>query len=383
MRVISLVGARPQFVKLGPGEPGAPGAGDRGVRGAHRPALRLRDVRVVLPGDCPCRRPDVNLGIDEDSPAGQVGAMVPAIAAVIADVKPSLTIVFGDTSSTLAGALASAYAGVPVAHVEAGMRSFNRAMPEELNRVAADHLSTLLFTASRAADRNLRCRGDFRQRVHRRCDVRRREGVRWQARANGDELLRRFGVTPGGYVLATIHRAANTNDARALRRVVEILAWSAAAGHLPRSSPHPQGHRRRGTRGPAGRRRRARRPTSPLSSKRSCWRPQRGGYSRIREDCRKKRFTSACRARRSVRRRNGSRRSNSGGTSSSGTDCGKALATLDLPAPAAASAECPYGDGTAGERMRACGVPGPLSRPQHRPALRAPTVSGASRRSRR
>ena len=103
--------------------------------------------------------PDVNLGITADSPAGQVAAMIPAVAEVITSVAPSLTIVFGDTSSTLAGALASAFGRVPVAHVEAGMRSFNRTMPEELNRVLVDHLADLLFTASRAAGENLQAEG--------------------------------------------------------------------------------------------------------------------------------------------------------------------------------------------------------------------------------
>ncbi len=167
--------------------------------------------------------PDVNLGIAAAAPAAQVGAMVPAVARVLENVRPALTLVFGDTSSTLSGALASAYAGIPVAHVEAGMRSFNRTMPEELNRVVTDHLSALHLTASRAADANLRAEGiagsvftgDVMYDVVRDTTA---------AAAGRTDVLDRFGVSSGAYVFATVHRASNTDDTAALRRIVGMLA---------------------------------------------------------------------------------------------------------------------------------------------------------------
>ena len=221
MRVLSIVGARPQFVKLGPVSRALRA---RGIEefvlhtGQHYDFAMSESFfrELSLPA------PDVNLGITADSPAGQVAAMIPAVAEVITSVAPSLTIVFGDTSSTLAGALASAFGRVPVAHVEAGMRSFNRTMPEELNRVLVDHLADLLFTASRAAGENLQAEGlsagtfvgDVMYDV-----VKSVMGMP----AGRADVLQRFGVRPGEYVLATVHRAANTDDACALEAVLRVL----------------------------------------------------------------------------------------------------------------------------------------------------------------
>lgn len=222
MRVVSLVGARPQFVKLGPVSRALRARGiDEFVlhTGQHYDYEMSESFfrELSLPA------PDANLGISGDSLARQVGAMVPAISDILREVAPSMTIVFGDTSSTLAGALASAYAGIPVAHVEAGMRSFNRAMPEELNRVVTDHLSSLLLTPSRIAERNLAAEGiggsvfvgdvmfDVVKSVS-------------DLGPDRDDLLRHYGVEPGRYVFATIHRAANTDNPAALRQVLEIFA---------------------------------------------------------------------------------------------------------------------------------------------------------------
>jgi UDP-N-acetylglucosamine 2-epimerase len=221
VRVISVVGARPQFVKLGPVSRALR------ARGIEEYVLHTGqhydfEMSESFFSELSLPAPDTNLGITGDSPAQQVGAMVPAIAEVLDRVRPSMTIVFGDTSSTLAAALASAYAHVPVAHVEAGMRSFNRGMPEELNRVVVDHLSSLLLTPSPVADDNLKAEGipgsvfvgdvmyDVVKSVMR-------------STAAHDAVLRRFDVVPGQYVLATIHRAANTDDASALKAVLGIL----------------------------------------------------------------------------------------------------------------------------------------------------------------
>lgn len=349
MRVISLVGARPQFVKLGP---------------VSR-ALRARGIEefVVHTGqhydfamsesffqELSLPSPHVNLGIAGDSPADQVGAMIPAIAQVIREVKPSLTVVFGDTSSTLAGTLASAYAGAPVAHVEAGMRSFNRAMPEELNRVAADHLSTLHFAASRAAEQNLRAEGIsgsvFTGDVM--YDVVKAALARG---ADRSELLCRFGVAPGGYVLATVHRAANTNNAGTLRRVIEILAG------LPLPVVFPIHPRTRKAISEAGL------ETLLIG----------GGLRAVPPLTYREAILLAASARRVFTDSGGLQKEalyvgvpcttlreetewvetvNLGWNVLVGTDYGRALATLELPVPAP-PAELPYGDGTAGERIGA------------------------------
>jgi UDP-N-acetylglucosamine 2-epimerase len=222
LKVISVVGARPQFVKLGPV---SRALRTRGVdefvlhTGQHYDFEMSESFfqELKLPA------PDLNLGIGGESPSRQVGAMVPAIADVLDRVRPSMVIVFGDTSSTLAAALAAAYAHVPVAHVEAGMRSFNRAMPEELNRVVVDHLSSLLLTPSDAAGDNLR--GEGVGPVTFVGDVMYDVVKSVVCAGDGAEaVLRRYEVAAGQYVLATIHRAGNTDDRSSLEAALRILA---------------------------------------------------------------------------------------------------------------------------------------------------------------
>jgi UDP-GlcNAc3NAcA epimerase len=221
-KVISVVGARPQFVKL------APVSRALRARGIDEFVLHTGQHYDFEMSESFFRElnlppPDSNLGIGGGSPSQQVGSMVPAVAQVIDEVRPDMVIVFGDTSSTLAAALAAAYARVPVAHVEAGMRSFNRAMPEELNRVVVDHLSSLLLTPSLAASDNLRAEGvgavTFVGDVM--YDVVRAVAPDQDAAAT---ILRRHGVCAGGYVLATIHRAGNTDDPATLEAALRILA---------------------------------------------------------------------------------------------------------------------------------------------------------------
>src|SRR5690606_18918324 len=132
-------------------------------------------------------------------------------------------LVFGDTNSTLAGALAAAQAGIPVAHVEAGMRSFDRRMPEEINRVVTDELSSLLLCPSETAVRNLE-RASVVGRIALVGDVMVDVAMMMQPRAKADLTpLQGAGVEPGGYVLATAHRAGNVDDPERLRRLVDLL----------------------------------------------------------------------------------------------------------------------------------------------------------------
>jgi UDP-N-acetylglucosamine 2-epimerase len=222
MRVLSVVGARPQFVKLGPVS--------RALRARGIAEFVLHtgqhyddEMSAAFFREFSLPAPDENLGVAAASPVRQIGLMLPRIADVIERERPDLALVFGDTSSTLAGALAAAGAGVPVAHVEAGMRSFDRSMPEEIHRVATDHLSSLLLTASPAAARNLRAEGlgdgVFAGDVMFDVVLESRD----RARARTD-VLERFGVAPGGYVFATVHRAANTGEGPNLGRILRLLA---------------------------------------------------------------------------------------------------------------------------------------------------------------
>src|SRR4051794_29984274 len=149
--------------------------------------------------------------------------MLAALGPLLHEERPDVVLVYGDTNSTLAGGLAAAQAGVPVAHVEAGMRSFDRAMPEELNRVLTDHLSDVLLCPSPAAVANLE-REHVAGRVELVGDVMVDVALLFQPRALADTApLEHAGVTPGEYVLATAHRAGNVDDPARLRALVELL----------------------------------------------------------------------------------------------------------------------------------------------------------------
>jgi UDP-N-acetylglucosamine 2-epimerase (non-hydrolysing)/UDP-GlcNAc3NAcA epimerase len=159
----------------------------------------------------------------------------------MAEVAPDAVLVYGDTNSTLAGALAAAQAGVPVAHIEAGMRSFDRTMPEELNRVLADHASTLLLCSSEVAVQNLRHEA-VRGEVELVGDVMVDVAMAVQPRASArTDLLEARGVQRGEYVVATAHRAGNVDDPARLARLVELLIAVPSRVVLPL---HPRTHER-------------------------------------------------------------------------------------------------------------------------------------------
>ena len=164
--------------------------------------------------------PDVNLGIGSGRHGAQTGAMLTGIESVLLEEQPDWVLVYGDTNSTLAGALAAAKLHIPVAHVEAGLRSFNRAMPEEINRVIADHLSDLLLCPSQTAVDNLATEGIIRG-VHLVGDVMADALAFAVERArNRPDVLDRLGVAQDCYLLATVHRAENTDDAVRLRSIL-------------------------------------------------------------------------------------------------------------------------------------------------------------------
>jgi UDP-N-acetylglucosamine 2-epimerase (non-hydrolysing)/UDP-GlcNAc3NAcA epimerase len=167
--------------------------------------------------------PDRQLGIALGTSTSQTARMLDALEPVLAEVLPQVVLVYGDTNSTLAGALAGAQAGVPVAHVEAGMRSFDRSMPEELNRVLVDHASSLLLCSTEVAMANLRHEGvvGTTELVG---DVMVDIALAVQPRAlERADLVGGFGVSPGEYVLATAHRAGNVDDPARLARLVALL----------------------------------------------------------------------------------------------------------------------------------------------------------------
>lgn len=169
-------------------------------------------------------RAHVNLGIGSAPHGAQTGRMLEALESTMHAERPDWVLVYGDTNSTLAGALAAAKLRLPLAHVEAGLRSFNRAMPEETNRVVADHVSDLLFAPTDQAMENLG-RENLGARAVRTGDVMYDAMLYYAELAAGrSHVLEHLGLERGGYLLATVHRAENTDDARRLLSVLGGLA---------------------------------------------------------------------------------------------------------------------------------------------------------------
>jgi len=223
MKIVTIVGARPQFVKAA--------VVSRELRlvpeitevfvhtGQHYdPALSDVFFREL---DLPA--PHYHLGIGSGSHGQQTGAMLSAIDALLQKERPDRVLVYGDTNSTLSGALAAAKLCIPVAHVEAGLRSFNRAMPEEINRVLTDHVADMLFAPTEAAIANLAREGIAGTGVRMVGDVMVDAAVTFAGRANASALLHRLKVKSGEYFLATIHRAENTDDPKRLSAIIEAL----------------------------------------------------------------------------------------------------------------------------------------------------------------
>ena len=221
MRVVTVVGNRPQFVKAA--------AVSRPLRERHDEVLVHTgqhydaDMSQVFFDELPVPQPDVLLGVGSAPAAVQTGRMLEALAPVLETQAPELVIVYGDTNSTLAGALAAAQAHIPVAHVEAGMRSFDRSMPEELNRVLTDHASELLLCSTQTAVDNLVREGIDRP-THLVGDTMADVALS-TARVASErrDVLATHGVSPGAYLLVTAHRAGNVDHPERLAALVELL----------------------------------------------------------------------------------------------------------------------------------------------------------------
>jgi UDP-N-acetylglucosamine 2-epimerase len=221
LKVLTVIGNRPQFVKAA--------AVSRLLRAEHDELLvhtgqhHDDELSTIFVDELGVPRPERELGIHGGTNTDQTARMLAALGPLIEAEAPELVLVYGDTNSTLAGGLAAAQAHVPVAHVEAGMRSFDRAMPEEVNRVVTDHLADLLLCASPTAVANLQ-RENAAGRVELVGDVMVDVALLFQPRAKADDApLREADVRPGEYVLATAHRAGNVDDPARLGLLVDLL----------------------------------------------------------------------------------------------------------------------------------------------------------------
>jgi UDP-N-acetylglucosamine 2-epimerase (non-hydrolysing) len=231
MKIVSIVGARPQFVKCAPLS--------RELRKYHTEIIvhtgqhydpELSDIffkELEIP------EPDYNLNIGSGNHGAQTGEMLAKIEEVLLIEKPDLVIVFGDTNSTLAGALAAVKLHIPVAHVEAGLRSFDRSMPEEINRVVTDHLSDLLFCPTQTAVNNLANEG-ITNGVHLVGDVMVDvlEYYRMIAQTKS-KILERLNLDPKKYIVLTVHRPANTDYCENMEAIISAVAESGKQTAFP------------------------------------------------------------------------------------------------------------------------------------------------------
>ena len=229
-KVLHIVGARPNFMKAAPIHKAI---AERGrlvqvlVHTGQHYDVKMSDVFFTDLGMAP---PDVSLGIGSGSHAEQTARTMIELEKVFLREKPDLVSVVGDVNSTLAGALVASKMGIRISHVEAGLRSFDPRMPEEINRIVTDRLAELLLTPSPDADANLLKEGVDPSRIHLVGNVMIDTLLASKARAEKLSTLAELGLTPGGYAVCTLHRASNVDDPKVLGGLLSSLAHVSTRG---------------------------------------------------------------------------------------------------------------------------------------------------------
>ncbi|MGQ9524080.1 MAG: non-hydrolyzing UDP-N-acetylglucosamine 2-epimerase [Armatimonadota bacterium] len=223
MKVINVVGARPNFMKI------APIMREMQRREHFHPILLHTGQHYddamsrVFFDDLNIPRPDIYLGVGSGSHAEQTARIMVEFERIVAEQRPDLVLVVGDVNSTLACSVVAAKMQVPVAHVEAGLRSFDRTMPEEINRLVTDALSSLLFTTERSANENLLREGHSADRIHFVGNVMIDTLLASAERAEQSNILERLSIEDKGYAVLTLHRPGNVDDPAVLSRILDGL----------------------------------------------------------------------------------------------------------------------------------------------------------------
>ncbi|EHQ92005.1 non-hydrolyzing UDP-N-acetylglucosamine 2-epimerase [Desulfosporosinus youngiae] len=231
MKIATVVGARPQFIKAAPVS--------RVLRRAHQEILihtgQHYDANMsdIFFDELHIPRPDFHLGIGSGRHGAQTGSILEKVEDVLIQETPDALLVYGDTNSTLAGALAASKLHIPVIHIEAGLRSFNRRMPEEINRVLTDHLSSRLFCPTETAVKNLAAEG-ITKGVFQNGDVMYDAFLyNLELAKEKSNILQTQGLNPKSYVLCTIHRAENTDDPARLTQILKAVSKISVPVVLP------------------------------------------------------------------------------------------------------------------------------------------------------
>lgn len=217
MKILTIVGARPQFIKLGPFS--------REIRKFHTEVIIHtgqhfdEEMSDLFFRDLEIPKPNYNLGIHGGTHGQQTGIMLSSIEEILIKEKPNLVVVFGDTNSTLAGALAASKLNIACLHIEAGLRSFNRTMPEEINRIVADHTSNYLFAPTETAIKNLGNEG-LALKAFNTGDIM-VDSLNWGYKKSvNSSMLETLGVETNKYTLLTLHRPYNVDDPENLKTII-------------------------------------------------------------------------------------------------------------------------------------------------------------------
>ena len=239
IKIINVVGARPNFIKAAPVVAALQHDPKFDVRLIHTGQHYDKAMSEIFFKELNLPKPNLNLGVGTGSHAQLTSEIMVRFEKIVEEEKPALVIVFGDVNSTIATAIVCSKMGIPIAHVEAGLRSFDRTMPEEINRIVTDQLSSYLFVTEEAGMRNLNSEGISTERIFFVGNVMVDTLLKLRKKALQSSILQQLGLSPREYGVLTLHRPGNVDDKKSLQDVLHVI--SDVSRRLPVVFPcHPR-----------------------------------------------------------------------------------------------------------------------------------------------